>query len=464
MKTTQIQFTDITLAQQASYTFKQRVEIAKTLDKVGVDIIRLFGIENEKSDTFAIRTICSVVKQSVVSVPCRPDTASIDLAYNAMSVAAHGELYLPLPTSVVQMEYFYQKKIDKMLEVVASAVAYAKSKCENVHFGAQDATRAESADLIRILQTALEAGATAITLCDDAATMLPADFCAFLQSLYEAIPALRDVRVFVQCRNDLSLACACALSAVQAGANGVVVHTGQDAPTAPSLSAMAQILQVKGADFALSTKLCLTAAQCAIKQLALITRQSATASAFATQAEGTVYTHSDDITVIGTAVRELGYDLSEEDLAKVYDAFAAVAKKKEVGQTELDAIVATVALQVPPTYRLQQFVINSGNNIPSTAYVEMERDGQIHSAVCTGHGSIDAAFCAIDTILGHRYELDDFQIQSVTQGSEAMGSALVRLRAQGKLYSGSGISTDIIGASIRAYVNAINKIAYEEKA
>ncbi|MBQ9994112.1 MAG: 2-isopropylmalate synthase, partial [Clostridia bacterium] len=123
---------------------------------------------------------------------------------------------------------------------------------------------------------------------------------------------------------------------------------------------------------------------------------------------------------------------------------------------------ATVALQVPSTYTLVSFVVNSGNKINATSCVELEKDGNTLRGVCCGDGSIDASFMAIEQIIGHHYELDDFQIHSVTEGREAMASALVKLRFEGKLYSGSGISTDVIGASIRAYVSALNKIAYEE--
>ncbi|MBQ7101820.1 MAG: 2-isopropylmalate synthase, partial [Clostridia bacterium] len=123
---------------------------------------------------------------------------------------------------------------------------------------------------------------------------------------------------------------------------------------------------------------------------------------------------------------------------------------------------ATSALQVTPAYKLINYVINSGNIINSSAQITLEKDEQEKNAIAIGDGPIDAAFNAIEQILGHHYELDDFQIQSVTQGREAVGSAIVRLRSNGKLYAGKGISTDIIGASIKAYINAINKIIFEE--
>jgi 2-isopropylmalate synthase len=158
----------------------------------------------------------------------------------------------------------------------------------------------------------------------------------------------------------------------------------------------------------------------------------------------------------------LGYDLGPEDEAHVYEAFLLVAAKKKVNARELEAIVATTALQVPPTYQLVNYLTNSGNVISSSAHITLNKKGQLLEGITIGDGPIDAAFMAIEQIVGHHYDLDDFQIQSVTQGHEAMGTALVRLRNGGKIYSGNGISTDIIGASIRAYLNALNKIVYEE--
>ena len=172
---------------------------------------------------------------------------------------------------------------------------------------------------------------------------------------------------------------------------------------------------------------------------------------------------SDSIADVINVVRQLGYDLSDDDYSKVYEAFKRVAVKKNfVGTRELDAIVASAAMQVPSTYRIVSYVINSGNVITATANLTLEKNGNKLRSVAIGDGPVDAAFLAIEQIIGYHYELDDFQIQTVTEGREAMGSALVKLRANGKIYSGNGISTDIIGASIRAYISALNKIVYEE--
>ncbi|MCR5041448.1 MAG: 2-isopropylmalate synthase, partial [Clostridia bacterium] len=126
-----------------------------------------------------------------------------------------------------------------------------------------------------------------------------------------------------------------------------------------------------------------------------------------------------------------------------------------------DAIVASTALQVPPTYRIESYVINSGNVLTATANIKLNKNGEKLGSVATGDGPIDAAFMAIEQIIGHHYDMDDFSIRTVTEGAESMGSAVVKLRDGGKVYSGSGISTDIIGAAVRAYISALNKIVYE---
>ena len=162
-------------------------------------------------------------------------------------------------------------------------------------------------------------------------------------------------------------------------------------------------------------------------------------------------------------VEEMGYVLSEEDAVKVYDSFMRIAEKKEtVTRTELDTIIAAVAMQVPPTYKLINYVISSSNALSASAHIVIEKDGRNLEAVTLGDGPIDASFHAIEQIAGRHFELDDFTIRAVTEGREAMGETVVRLRSEGRVCSGRGISTDIVDSAIRAYLNALNKIVYEE--
>ena len=199
--------------------------------------------------------------------------------------------------------------------------------------------------------------------------------------------------------------------------------------------------------------------------LAKIERMFAGKSAYVQESDSgaseLVISVHDDISAVARAVAALGYELSEEDIKRVFEAVAHIGKEK-VSAKELDAIVATAALQVPPTYRVESYMVNSSSGMKAVAQIKLTRDDKTLQGVFAGDGPIDAAFVAIEQIIGCRYELDEFQIQAITEGREAMGETVVKLRSGGKLYSGRGISTDIIGASIRAYVNAVNKIVYEE--
>jgi 2-isopropylmalate synthase len=166
----------------------------------------------------------------------------------------------------------------------------------------------------------------------------------------------------------------------------------------------------------------------------------------------------------GTPLKRLGYDLSEEDQIRVYVEFMRLAGTKEViTSPEIDVIVASYALQVPPAYALAEYIINASNVFSASAHIRLKKNGEVMESVALGDGPVDASFLAIEQIAGVHYELDDFQIRAVTEGREAMGEALVKLRVGGKIYSGRGLSTDIIGSSISAYINALNKIVYEEE-
>ncbi|MBQ5581482.1 MAG: hypothetical protein IIT43_09570, partial [Clostridia bacterium] len=295
---------------------------------------------------------------------------------------------------------------------------------------------------------------------------LPDEFAAFVTGLKENVSEMENVELYVQVSDEMGMGIACAAAALSAGANGVkctAVPAGY-----PTLDQVATLVQKKGADMDIAASLKTTDLQRTISQLSrILAPVEESESSFKNVALGDVpgvtLDANDTISDVTAVVRQMGYDLSEEDNAKVYEAFLRVANKKHfVGTRELDAIIASTAMQVPSSYHIKNYVINSGNVITATANVLVEKDGEEIRGVGVGDGPIDAAFDAIEQIIGHHYELDDFQIQTVTEGKDAMGSALVKIRADGKVYSGSGISTDIIGASIRAYISALNKIVYDE--
>ncbi len=453
MKT--IKIADTTLCREGTFTFREKMEIARQLEKLGVDVIELPAITQVRSDTLLVRTMASFVRQATVSVAAGMNEESIDLAAAALEGMAHPCIRIELPVSPVGMEYTCRKKPDKMLQWIPAAVAAAKAKGVAVEFCAVDATRADDGYLEKAINAAVEAGADSVSVCDSTGQRLPDDFAAFIAALPKAVP------LGVACEDKNGLACAQAILAVQAGASTVKTAIGG---TGVSLETFATLVKNCGDNYGFAAGVKYTELHRIIKQVSWVSdsaRGEKPATAAVSQ-EGIQLDAKDDQAAVSAAVMQLGYDLSEEDQARVYEEFRRVAEKKTVAAKELEAIVASVALQVPATYQLVSYVINNGNIISASAQISLQKGERVLQGVCIGDGPIDAAFRAIDQIIGHHYELDDFQIQAVTEGKEAVGQALVKLRDKGHLYSGSGISTDVIGASIRAYLNAVNKIVYEE--
>ena len=450
-----IRIADTTLC-QGNYTFKEKIEIARQLEKLGVDVIELPPITEVRSDTLLVRTMASFVKHSTLSVAAGADRDSIDRAAAALEGAVKPQIRIQLPVSPVGMEYTCRKKPDKMLLWIAEAVSAAKAKGMAVEFTAVDATRADDGYLQAAIDAAIGAGADTVSVCDSTGARLPDDFAAFIDSVNTTVP------MGVACDNKNGLACASAILAVREGADSVKTAIGGDCV---DLATFATMCKNCGDSYGFACGVKYTEMGRIIQQIGWITdpaRNEKPASVSATAEDGIHLDANDDRQAVSAAVARLGYDLSEEDTARVYEEFCRVAEKKTVTAKELDAIVASVAMQVPATYQLVNYVINSGNIITASAQITLEREGKSLQGVCIGDGPIDAAFRAIDQIIGHHYELDDFQIQAVTEGKEAVGKAVIKLRAAGRLYSGSGISTDILGASLRAYLNAVNKIIYEE--
>ncbi|MBR3927605.1 MAG: hypothetical protein IKJ65_01230 [Clostridia bacterium] len=458
-----IRLVETTLSMKQGMTFKEKLETARILDGVHVDVIETCEIGGVKANEILVKSVAQQTAYSIVSCPVTL-MDEIECAYNSVKDAKKARLNVKLPVSVVQMEYLYKKKPAQMLEMIGQMVKNAATYVEDVEFTALDATRAEEAFLIKAIEAAVQSGAKTVTISDDAGEMLPDEFGAFIKSIYVGVPELHERNVGVKTGNALSMACACAFEAVRAGANQITVCAWGEQP---GLEEMVSILNVRGEKCGAACNVDKTALKRAVSLIARFDR--AMPKEALNGAEETVPAQpkreldkNADISAVARAASLLGYDLSGEDLAKVYEAFQNLANKKPVDSRELDAIIASVALQVPPTYRLSSYVVNSGNIISATAHIVLDKLGETVQGLSAGDGPIDAAFMAIENVVGHHYELDDFEIQSVTSGREAMGEALVKLRDGGKLYSGRGISTDIIGASIRAYLNALNKIVYRE--
>ena len=461
---------DITLRESGKpngYTlsFKEKIEIAKTLDKLNVDVIETPPITKGRTDILYLHSIAPLVKNSIVSCPVGLTVESVEEVYNAIKEASKPRLHVMVPVSTVQMEYISHKKPKAMLETMEAVVTKASKLANDVEVSLTDATRAEKDFLCDAIRTSIKCGAKTVTICDSAGEMLPNEFESFISDLYNSVPEIKNIQLSVECSDALHIAAACAVSCINAGVSQI--KTSVIPNEYPTLDSVAHIFRGKGDKLGFSTQINMTALDKSINKIRMMASTAGTNSAFDNgtniTAEEVKLSKDDDMTAVSTAITKLGYELSDEDLGKVYDEFKKVSKNREIRSKELEAIIASVAMQVAPTYKLKSYVINNGNIITATAHIELEKNGKVLQGFSIGDGPIDAAFLAIEQITGHHFELDDFQIQAVTEGREAMGTSIIKLRNNGKPYSGKGISTDIIGAGINAYINALNKICFEEE-
>ena len=469
--------TDTTLAAMErgaqKHSFRETLQTTALLAKTGADRIVIPSIcvaagASVKEESIVKRTVAETLPEGVAAAMNADSKESIDIAWDCVKNAKTPALRVVLPISTVQMEYMYHKKAAVMLETIAEVCAYAKTLCEDVELVMADASRAEQGFAAKCALTAKENGATAVTFCDDGGVY-------FAEKMAEAVKELRLVcgdgtRIYIQPSNALGMAYASIYAAAVAGADGVICAAGQETKDYADIACFADLYRAKGEAMGITSKVDVTAIHRVADRIAAftagakaeLTSVSATEAPTATENEAT-FSKGADMTEIANAVAALGYTLSETDIGAVYEEFHRVAAKKEqIGMRELEAIVASTAMQVPSTYHLESYVVNSGTCLTATATVVLRRGDEILNGVSLGDGPIDAVFHAIEQIIGHHYELDDFRISAVTKGREAVGSSLIRLRKDGRLYAGNGVSTDIIGACVRAYINALNKIIYEE--
>ena len=458
-----INVSDITLKnlsedREVSLLFREKSAIANCADALGVDAIELPAVKNLREDTIIYKTIAQNVQNSVLAIPVGFNKEDVKSVWECIKDAKNARLQVELPVSTIQMEYTYHVKQQVMLEKIAELVKTAKQYCGDVEFSALDATRADTDFLIAAAKEAQANGASLVTLCDNAGTSTPYD----IGELVEKVKAAVSVPVYVQVSDRINMSVASAFAAVLQGADGVkcamagkdVLLTGEfsDAISACSTRIDAQI------------KLDTTKIHASIDDmLSNINHENYENESSVSEKKKILLDSDSTITQVAQAASVLGYELSDMDVGNVHKALIGVCEKKgAVGSKEFEALIASSAMQAPSTYHFETYTTTSSNVASSMSQVTLKCDDEIICGVANGEGPIDSAFRAIEQCIGHHYELDDFQVQSVTEGKEALGSALVRLRNNGKLYSGNGTSTDIVAASIRAYINALNKIVFEE--
>ena len=440
-------------------SFKEKLEIARQLDNLKVDIIGVGPVNDPKTDSILFRTIAAFLKNSIISCSAKATKESIDLAYDAIKNSKDAILAINFPSTVMQMEYMYHKKPEKMVETITELVTYAKGLGVKVEAIFDDATRAEETYLYEAIKKANEAGANYVSIYDNAGAYLPTDYANFVKGIKE--------NTFVKClgigcTNELSLGSACVISAIK---DINFVKTTIFGNQLPNLENVCSIIKTLGNKYDFQMDVDYTKVSNILLNIKF-EHEKANVPLVQSETISDVKLLDKNVSMeeLNELIKTLGYDLSVGDQNAVYENFQNIANKKpHVKLKELDVIIANVAMQVPETYKLDYFVINSGNTIKTTSTVTLKKGNEELFGIAYGDGPIDASFKAIESIIGRSFELDDFQIKTTSKGAEATGEALIKLRYNGKLYSGSGVSTDINGASIRAYIQAVNKITYDEE-
>lgn len=464
----EIKITDASLRESeqvysARLSFKEKLETAKLLEKLRVDVIETESVSDSPANLVFIRTLAGTLSYSTICVPVSLDKKSIDKTWEALVKAKKPRLNVVVPTSAVQMEYRRQIKEDTLMQLVAECTAYCAGLCPEVEFTSVDSVRSERDFLAAVLKAAIGAGARYITLCDSVGELLPDELSDFIKSVYEDVPELSEVTLSLHLKDSLGLASAAALAGIEAGARQIKVSSSGKSGTL-SLQQFLNVIKIRGETLGIKYKINDTTLQRTCAQLAALSGAAGTVPAFTEadkKGEDAALPENADIDVLRKHISLLGYEINEDDLARVFAQYKEIAANKKVVGRDIDALIAETAGQAPPVYQLRSYVINSGSSIKATAYIEISKDGQTKDALSSGDGPIDAAFKAAEMIIGVHYELEEFQLQAVTGGREATGDALVKLRHGGKLYSGRGVSTDIVGAAIRAFISAVNKIVFE---
>ncbi len=463
-----ILISDVTLAEinkkgGHSLSFKEKLEIAKKLSELGVDVIEVSPVF-DKADDVLIKTICACVTKSTIACYVGDSEEYVEKSFALVKSATKKRLVVSVPVSPVQMEYYLKKKPKAVLEHLGVLVKKAVSLHNDVELVLDDATRAEPSFLVQVISLGLSLGVTTITLNDLEGAKMPQVYCDFIKGLYASVDGLKDVNLAVSVNNGLSMSVASLLSSFDCGVTEIKLSAlgVSDYPTVEALIKAMDCLSIKQG---YTNNLKKTELSRIIRQIEQISAKKSGKTVFdnITTEENAELLENLTVETLSEIIKNRGYDLSLEDIDKVYAEVKRLSERKAVNTKELDAVIASTALQVPATYTLNKFSVLSSNVLSATASVVLNKGDKELSGLSYGNGSVDAAFLAIENITGVHYDLDGFELDSITEGNEAMGQALVILRNDGKLYSGRGISTDIVGASIRAYVNALNKIVYENK-
>jgi len=480
-----------------SMNLKEKIEMAQQLERMNVDIIEAGFAAASPGDLHSIQEISKYIKNCTVASLARAHKDDIDKAWESLKYAVNPRIHVFLATSPIHMEYKLKMSPEEVMASSEKMVSYAKSLCKDIEFSAEDATRSDVDFLAKVFDKVIKAGATTINIPDTVGYTTPDEYYNFLTTIIEKCPALKTVDISVHCHNDLGLGVANSIAAIKAGATQIectVNGIGERAGNA-ALEEIVMALNTRKDYYDIETRIDTKQITRSSNLLTRITGvkvqpNKAIVGANAFAHESGIHQHGvlsnketyeimtpesigldTNKLVLGKhsgrhafndKLIQLGYDLTKEDLDTAFKKFKDLAdKKKDVYDKDIDALISRQKIEVPKIFELINYVINSGNVITSTATLTVRNGDKIIEEVAVGEGPIYASFKAIEKIIGKDLELDDFSLNSVTEGEDALGDAVVRLKENGRVYVGRGLSTDIIESSIIAYINALNKMMFE---
>lgn len=479
-----------------SMNINEKVRMARQLEKLGVDIIEAGFPVASQGDFEAVSQIARAVTDVQVAGLARANEHDIDRAWEAIREARKPRIHTFISTSDIHLTHQLRKSRDEVLAMTTAAVKRAKAYTDNIEFSAMDATRSDRDYLCRVIEAAIDAGATTVNIPDTVGYAIPTEFGALIRYLREEVSNIDKAVISVHCHNDLGLATANAIAAVLNGArqiectiNGIGERAGNT-----SLEEVVMILYTRKEHIKLTTGIRTAEIYTTSKLLTRITGvavqpNKAIVGANAFAHESGIHTDGllkDKITyeimtpesvgvtksslVLGKhsgrhamkdELQKRGYDLSDEMINKIFERFKELAdKKKDLYDEDLETIVAEIVLRAPEKYKLINLNVISGSFAIPTATVQMEVDGELIKDVGMGDGPVDAAFKTIAKITRTRSTLLKYSVDAITGGTDAQGVVTVRLEEDGREIVGRGAHNDIIMASVLAYLNALNRLEH----
>jgi len=483
----------------ATMNIAEKVRIAEQLEKLNVDIIEAgFPISSE-GDFESVKAISRTIKRSEVAALARTNFKDIDRAWEAVKGAKSPRLHIFISTSEIHLKFQLKKSKEEVIRIAARAVARAKRYTSNVEFSAMDATRSDVEFLSAVCEAAIQAGATTINIPDTVGYAIPSEFGALIRTLRQRVKGIEKVILSIHCHNDLGLAVANSIAAIQNGArqvectiNGIGERAGNT-----SLEEVVMALRTRSDLLQFHTHIIpqylFTTSRLVSKITGMVVQPNKAvvgANAFAHQSG----IHQDGILkekltyeimtpesvgisktslVLGKLsgrhafrerLKELGYRLSETDFGLAFNRFKHLAdKKRDIFDEDIESIVVEEVLRVPHRFKLVYLNVVAGNVTVPTATVQMEIDGQLIQEAGFGDGPVDATFKTIKKITRTKSKLLQFAINAITSGTEAQGEVTVRLEEKGNTVIGQGADTDVIVASAKAYINALNKMEFKKQ-